>query len=69
MRNPKNTANIEKLCTAVNHIRIAIAALDSVEMSTDDARYYAYQLRELLSSDDGECGLDALIKLLEEKNA
>lgn len=63
--NATQKANLNHLAAAANHIRKAIEALDAVKMSTDDARYYAHELRELLSCDNGEGGLEALIKIIE----
>jgi len=64
---------LEKLAKAANALRTAKLALADVAGDSGDswyicgdAAYYANQIQELLSSDDGECGLDSLISLVEK---
>ena len=64
------TDKINHLAKAANNIRTAIQALDEVAKSDGtgkyDAAYYRDALREILSADRGETGLDNLIKMLLE---
>jgi len=64
---------LEKLATAARALETARLALADVAGDSGDswyicgdAAYYANQIQELLSSDDGECGLDSLISLVEK---
>lgn len=51
---------------AISYIKLAINRLDLLDQGckTTDYRDYAYSLKEILSSDNNECGLEALLKIV-----
>ena len=66
---------IEELARAANAMQTAVNALRDIEDDPKmnlyigpDASYYRAQIEELLSCDDGEAGLTALIDLLVKRN-
>jgi hypothetical protein len=62
-------ANYKKATKALQEAQKALLQIgaDYHNWSSEDAKYYAHQIGELLSCDDGEAGMEALIRRLEKK--
>jgi hypothetical protein len=63
---------LDLLCKAANHLRQAAAALAAIRLTQDqylhdDALFMVAQVDSMLSADNGEAGLDALIRRVQSK--
>lgn len=62
---------LNQFALAANSIRRAIEAMNRVvegnQYWAKDAKYYRAELSELLSCDDGEAGLESLIRLVAQR--
>ena len=68
-----NKDKLNRFAKAVNALRTAAQALEQIQNDGGkycyDAAYYKIEIMELISTDDGEGGLDALIRLVEKEIA
>jgi len=62
-------ANYKKATKALKEAQTALQQIgaDYHNWSSEDAKYYTHQIGELLSCDDGEAGIEALIGMLERQ--
>lgn len=59
---------INRMAKAANHIRAAIEALKDIDGQYQyDAQYYVNELQSLLTCDNDEAGLDAMIRQISQE--
>lgn len=65
----EKTVNVAKLKKAAKKIEEAIKLIEEVGKTqmSGDCNYFRHELETILSSDDGEAGFNAYIKIVEKK--